>query len=133
MCKSDEIMKLCDQVREISYAIHLYHGSGYLEKVYQNALVHRLQEAGFRIMQQQPITIYDEDGTIIGEYFADIIVNDAILIELKVCKTLTNEHKSQLLHYLKATAIKHGMLINFGSYRFEVLKYIGKKFQSAGP
>lgn len=131
MDQIDDIMGLCDQVRELSYAIHLYHGNGYLEKVYENALVHRLRKAGFRIKQQQPITVCDEDGSVIGEYFADVIVNDVLLIELKACKTLTNEHKSQLLHYLKATAIKHGLLVNFGSYRFEVLKYIKNKLQIA--
>ena len=83
MGEIDDIMGLCDQVRELSYAIHLYHGNGYLEKVYENALVHRLRKAGFRIKQQQPITVYDEDGTVIGEYFADVIINDVLLIELK--------------------------------------------------
>ncbi len=120
----DDIMKLCDQVREISYAIHVYHGNGYLEKVYENALVQRLRKAGFRIKQQHPITILDEDGAVIGEYFADVVVNDVLLIELKACKTLANEHKAQVLHYLKATAIEHGLLINFGSYRFEIEKFI---------
>ena len=119
-----DIMKLCDQVREISYAIHLYHGNGYLEKVYENALVQRLRKAGFHIKQQHPITILDEDGTVIGEYFADVLVNDSLLIELKACKTLTNEHKAQVLHYLKATTIEHGLLVNFGSYRFEIEKFI---------
>lgn len=120
----DDIMKLCDKVRDISYAIHVYHGNGYLEKVYENALVHRLRKAGYRINQQHPITIHDEDGTLIGDYFADIVVNDCLLIELKACKTITNEHKSQVLHYLKATSIEHGMLVNFGSYKFEIQKFI---------
>lgn len=74
--------------------------------------------------QQQPIAIHDEDGTAIGDYFADIIVNDCLLIELKACKSLTTEHKSQVLHYLKATGIEHGLLINFGSYQFEIQKLI---------
>lgn len=119
-----DMFKLCDEVRETSYAIHVYHGNGYLEKVYENALVHRLRKAGFSVNQQQPMTIRDEDGTVLGEYFADVVVNGVLLIELKACKTLTHEHKSQLLHYLKATSIQHGMLINFGSFRFEVLKFV---------
>jgi len=120
----DDIIKLCDQVRETSYAVHLYHGNGYLEKVYENALVNRLRKAGFNIKQQHAIIIHDEDGSVIGDYFADVIVNDSLLIELKACKTLTNEHKSQVLHYLKATGIEHGLLINFGSYKFEIQKFI---------
>ena len=119
-----DILKVCDQVREIAYAIHVYHGNGYLEKVYENALAHRLRKAGFRVQQQMPITIYDEDGTSIGEYFADIVVNDVLLIELKACRTLINEHKAQVFHYLKATAIPHGLLVNFGSYKFEIQKCV---------
>jgi len=115
---------LCDKVRELSYAIHIYHGNGYLEKVYENALVHRLKKAGYKVAQQKAITIRDEDGTVIGEYFADIILADSLIIELKATKTLTNEHKSQLLHYLHATGIEHGLLINFGSYKFEIQKFI---------
>jgi GxxExxY protein len=128
---AEDIMRLCDQVREIAYAIHVYHGNGYLEKVYENALVHRLRKARFTIKQQHPITIRDEDGTVIGEYFADIIVNDILLIELKACKTLASEHKAQVLHYLKATGIEHGLIINFGSYRFEIQKLIQSKRNAA--
>lgn len=120
----DDINKLCDQMREIAYAIHVYHGNGYLEKVYENALVSRLRKAGFNVKQQRPITIRDEDDTIIGEYFADLIVNEGLLIELKVAKSLTKEHEAQVLHYLKATGIEHALLINFGSFKFEIQKFI---------
>lgn len=120
----EDIKILCDKVREIAYAIHVYHGNGYLEKVYENALVHRLRKAGFKLKQQHPITILDEDGTEIGYYFADILLENSLIIELKACRTLTNEHKSQLLHYLNATSIEHGLLINFGSYKFEIQKFI---------
>jgi len=119
-----DMLKLCDKVREIAYAIHVYHGNGYLEKVYENAMAHRLRMAGLRVVQQHPMTVRDEDGTTIGEYFADVVVNEVILIELKACRTLTNEHKSQVLHYLKATGLEHGLLINFGSYKFEIQKFI---------
>ena len=121
---TDEIMSLCDQVRETAYAIHVYHGNGYLEKVYENALVNRLRKAGVGVKQQYPITIQDEDGAVIGEYFADVMINDCLLVELKACKAITNEHKAQVLHYLKATGVEHGLLINFGSYRFEIKKFV---------
>ena len=120
----DAVKKLCDLVREVSYAIHVYHGNGYLEKVYENALVNRLRKAGLDVKQQFSITIHDEDGTVVGEYCADVIVNDCVLVELKACKALSNEHKAQLLHYMKAAGIEHGLLINFGAYRFEIQKFV---------
>ena len=121
---TDDIMLLCDQVRDTAYAIHVYHGNGYLEKVYENALVNRLRKSGVSVKQQHPITIQDEDGAVIGEYFADVVINDCLLVELKACKAITNEHKAQLLHYLKATGIAHGLLINFGAFRFEIKKFV---------
>jgi len=120
----DECMKMVEQVRETAYAIHVFHGNGYLEKVYENALSHRLRKIGLEVIQQKPITIRDEDGTIIGEYFADMVVNNSLVIELKACKAVHDEHRMQVLHYLKATEIEHGLLINFGSYRFEIQKFI---------
>ncbi|QHI70941.1 GxxExxY protein [Tichowtungia aerotolerans] len=124
----EKIKKLCDLVRETSYAIHKYHGTGHLEKVYENALVHRLQNAGLTVKQQQPLTVHDEDGTIIGEYFADIIIEDILIIELKACKTLADEHEAQVIGYLRSANIEHGLLINFGSYKFQIKKYILDKF-----
>ncbi len=118
-----DIMDLCDQVRETSYAIHEYHAHGHLEKVYENALAHRLRKAGLDVKQQCPLKVYDEDGTEIGDYFADLIVENCLLIELKAAKTLADEHKAQLLGYLRASGIEHGLLINFGSYKFQIQKY----------
>jgi GxxExxY protein len=119
-----EDMKLMvDQVREIAYAIHVYLGHGHLEKVYENALVHRLRKAGYQVRQQAPITVYDEDGTMIGEYYADLLVEDRLIIELKTAKDIAPEHEAQILGYLKATRIEHGLLINFGAYKFQIRKY----------
>lgn len=119
-----DIKALCDRVREVSYDIHWYHGHGHLEKVYENALVHRLRKAGLRVEQQFPITVYDEDGTIIGDYFADLFVEGQLVVELKTAKALSSEHEAQILGYLKSSRIEHGLLINFGSYKFEIKKYI---------
>ena len=117
------INQLCDIVRETAYAIHLYHSHGHLEKVYENALTHRLRKAGMEVKQQHPIQVYDEDGTIIGDYSADLLLDSRLLIELKACKTLANEHTAQLLGYLKSSRVEHGLLINFGSYQFQIKKY----------
>ncbi|MBP8801599.1 MAG: GxxExxY protein [Kiritimatiellae bacterium] len=115
--------ELCDIVRETAYAIHVYHGQGHLEKVYENALVHRLRKAGVVVMQQHPLTVYDEDGTVIGEYLADLFVDGRLIVELKACRALALEHVAQVLGYLKSARVEDGMLINFGSYRFEVRKF----------
>jgi GxxExxY protein len=118
-----EINNLCDKVRETAYAIHVYHGHGHLEKIYENALAHRLRKAGLRIGQQVPLQVLDEDGTALGDYFADLFVENELLIELKACKTLADEHTAQLLGYLKSSRRNHGLLINFGSYKFKIKKY----------
>lgn len=116
-------MKLCDRVRQTAFAIHKYLGHGHLEKVYENALTHRLRKAGLKVTQQHPLTVRDEDGTVLGEYFADLLVDDRLIIELKASKTLAPEHSAQLLGYLRAARLEHGLLINFGSYRFQIKKY----------
>ena len=118
-----DIKALCDQVRQTAYEIHVYHGHGHLEKVYENALAHRLTKAGLKVKQQQPINVYDEDGTLIGEYIADLLVEDVLIVELKTAKALAPEHKAQIIGYLKSARIEHGLLINFGSYKFEIRKF----------
>ncbi|GMV92041.1 MAG: hypothetical protein AMXMBFR82_18190 [Candidatus Hydrogenedentota bacterium] len=124
------INELCDIVRETSFAIHVYHGNGHLEKIYENALFHRLRKAGLTVRQQHPLTVFDEDGTVLGEYFADLVVEDRLIIELKACKQLTDEHVAQLLGYLKSSRIEHGLLTNFGSYKFQIKKYVMSSTES---
>src|SRR6266436_5126073 len=119
-----DLKALSDQVRQIAYDIHVYHGHGHLEKVYENALVHRLRKAGFEVKQQHPIKVYDEDGTLIGDYLADLLVEGVLILELKTAKTLAPEHQAQTLGYLKPARLEHGLLINFGSYKFEIRKFV---------
>ncbi len=127
----DEIFALCDRVRQISYEIHEYLGHGHLEKVYENALAHRLRKAGLRVSQQHPLAVFDADGSLIGDYLADLIVDGALLVELKACRALAPEHEAQLLGYLRASRIEHGLLVNFGSYRFQIRKFImSEQFQA---
>jgi GxxExxY protein len=118
-----DIKLLSDQIRQVAYDIHVYHGHGHLEKVYENALAHRLQKAGLDVKQQHPIKVYDEDGTLIGDYLADLMVEGALIIELKAAKALAAEHEAQILGYLKSARVEHGLLINFGSYKFEIRKF----------
>ncbi|MEY2429802.1 MAG: hypothetical protein QOJ40_2687 [Verrucomicrobiota bacterium] len=119
-----DIMELCDVVRQTAYDIHIYHGHGHLEKVYENALANRLRKMGFEVKQQHPLTVYDEDGTILGEYASDLLVDNRLILELKAVRTLVDEHIAQVLGYLKSARIEHGLLINFGSAKFEIKKYI---------
>jgi len=118
------INDLSTQVRQIAYDIHVYHSHGHLEKVYENALSHRLRKLGLETKQQHPIQVFDEDGTLIGDYLADLLVENQLIIELKTVRTLAPEHEAQVLGYLKSSRLEHGLLINFGSYRFEVRKFI---------
>ncbi|MBC2594675.1 GxxExxY protein [Ruficoccus amylovorans] len=118
------INELCDIVRETAFAIHRYLRNGHLEKVYENALTHRLTKQGLKVAQQHPLTVYDEDGTVLGEYFADLYVENLLFIELKAGKALADEHTAQLLGYLRAARIEHGLLINFGGPKLEIKKYI---------
>jgi GxxExxY protein len=118
-----DIKALCDEVRQIAYGIHVYHGHGHLEKVYENALAHRLVKAGLTVKQQYPVQVFDEDGTIIGEYIADLLIEDLLIVELKTARTLAPEHEAQIIGYLKSAGLEHGLLINFGSYKFELRKF----------
>jgi GxxExxY protein len=118
------INELCRFVRETAYAVHLYHGHGHLEKVYENALAHRLGKAGLNVKQQHPITVFDEDKTVIGEYFADLFIEGTLIAELKACRALVNEHTAQILGYLRSSQREHGLLMNFGSYKFQIRKYV---------
>ncbi len=86
----ENINDLCDVVRQTAFEIHAYHRNGHLEKVYENALVHRLRKRGLAVLQQHPLKVFDEDGTPLGEYFADLFVEDRLIVELKSCRTTTD-------------------------------------------
>ncbi len=118
-----EAKTICDRIRQIAYELHEYLGIGYLEKVYENALVHRLQLAGMNVSTQVPITVKDQDDFVIGEYVADMVV-DNIVVELKAVSALLPVHVAQTINYLKAMRLEHGMLINFGSERFQCRKLV---------
>ena len=96
-----------------AYKVHNTLGPGFLEKVYENALRIELEKAGFRVKQQQPINVV-YDGQIVGEYYADLWVNERVVVELKAALVLAKVHEVQLVNYLTATGINDGLLINFG-------------------
>ena len=94
---------------------HVYNtlGYGFLEKVYEHALTLELRARGLLVAIQHPITVWYK-GIPVGEYFADLLVNECISVELKSAVTLTDAHEAQLVNYLKATGIEVGLLLNFG-------------------
>lgn len=120
----ERIKHLCDVIRETSYEIHRYLRSGHLEKIYENALAHRLRKKGLNLEQQYQLNVYDEDGTPLGVFYADLFVENCLIVELKACKTLADEHIAQLFGYLRASRLEHGLLINFGAQRLQINKYI---------
>ncbi len=95
------------------YNVYNQLGYGFLEKVYENALMIELKKLGLKAEHQKPIKVY-YDKQIIGDYFADIIVEDVVILELKAIKSIISEHETQLVNYLKATNIEVGLLLNFG-------------------
>lgn len=94
---------------------HVYNtlGYGFLEKVYENALAHELRKRGLRLVQQAPIKVF-YDGVVVGEYFADMLVNDLVMLELKCAVTIAPEHEAQTVNYLKSTKVEVGLILNFG-------------------
>lgn len=123
MKAKDDVFRLSDVIRETSFALHQYLRHGHLEKVYENGLAYRLLKAQLKIEQQYPLKVYDEDGTVLGEYFADLFVESKLIVELKACKALAPEHTAQLLGYLRACHIEHGLLVNFGAPKLQIKKY----------
>lgn len=104
---------LTDQIIKAFYNVYSTLSYGFLEKVYENAFVLELQQMGLQVSQQHSIKVY-YNGTQVGDYFADIVVENLVIIELKAAETLCDAHEAQLLNYLKAIEIEVGLLFNFG-------------------
>jgi GxxExxY protein len=111
MMKDDEIT---EKIIACAYAVHNALGAGFLEKVYENALVIKIRKAGLEAAQQLPIHVYYENE-IVGDFFADLLVANRIIIEVKAVENLLKKHEVQLVNYLAATRKDTGLLINFGS------------------
>jgi GxxExxY protein len=105
--------ELSDKIIKVFYEIHNELGYGFSEKIYQKAFGIALRQIGLKVDEQVPIKVYFR-GQEVGEYFADMIVNDLILLELKAVAHIIEEHEAQLLNYLKSTQIEVGYLMNFG-------------------
>jgi GxxExxY protein len=109
---------LCGQVIGAAMKVHSALRPGFLESVYQNALMWELQKSGFKVDAQRPITVH-YDGQVVGVFTADILVNDSLILELKANQLVGKANEVQLVNYLVATGIDEGLLLNFGAERLE--------------
>jgi len=98
-------------------------GPGFLEKVYENALIKELVDRGLRVKNQAPINVYYKEDCV-GEYFADLLVEDKVIVELKTVERIEKIHEAQLLNYLKATGIRVGLLVNFRHGKAEIKRLV---------
>lgn len=105
--------ELTGSILKLFYEVYNELGYGFLEKVYQNALYNELKNNGFDVESQKQIKVYYKNVEV-GEYYADLIVNDKVILELKATESITEAHEFQLLNYLKSTNIEVGLLLNFG-------------------
>jgi len=98
-------------------------GNGFLEKVYENALAHELRKSGLSVEQQKSIKV-NYDGIVVGDYVADLLVQDMVLVELKAVKSLDDIHLAQCLNYLRATGLKVCLLANFGTPKVQIKRIV---------
>lgn len=124
MAGKDPVFVVCDQVRETAFALHQFLGPGHLEGIYRKGLLYRLQKQGLVASERHELCVRDEDGTELGSLEADLYIDFPLIIEIKAAKAIADEHIAQLLGYLKASRIEHGLLINFGAARLQIRKYI---------
>jgi len=117
-------LQLADTIRQTAFEAHTYLRHGHNEKVYENSLRNRLRRKNLKVDQQLPLCVRDEDGSILGEFTADLVVNDEFIVELKAVRALADDHTAQVLGYLRASRLEHAMLINFGAPKIQFHKYI---------
>ena len=118
-----DMFNLCDRVRETAFELQSFLRHGHAEKVYENGLAHRLEKQGLQVDRQVALEVRDEDGTVLGSFVADLLVEGELVVELKAIRALGNEHTAQILGYLRAARLEHGLLINFGAPKLQVRKF----------
>lgn len=123
MSKEYPDLELTRTIIGAAFEVHNVLGAGFLEKVYRNALAKELRLQEFKVEVEVRLPVYYKDE-LVGDYYADIIVNERVILELKALSSLTSEHEAQLLNYLKATGHKVGLLLNFGTRKVQVKRKI---------
>ena len=120
---ADRLNALSERIIGCAFTVANTLGIGFLEKVYENALAHELRKTGFTVAQQRGITV-TYDGTVVGEYAVDLLVEESVLVELKAVKTLDDIHQAQCLNYLRASGMQLCLLLNFGKPRLEIRRIV---------
>lgn len=121
--RRENLDRITEAVIGCAYTVIATLGSGFLEKVYENALVHELRKIGITVLQQHSIKVlYDQ--VEVGDYVADLLVENQVLVELKAIKAIDDVHRAQCMNYLKATGHSVCLLINFGSSKLEVKRIV---------
>jgi GxxExxY protein len=120
---SMDINDVTYQINGAVFEVNRILGSGFLEKVYENALIVELRKRSLQVEAQVPIKVKYK-GEVVGDYFADLIVEEQVIIELKTVENLQNIHEAQLINYLKATGIKIGLLVNFRGTKAEIKRMV---------
>ena len=119
--EAPEAYDLSGQVIGLAMKVHSTLGPGFLESVYQNALIWELRKSGFKSEAERPISVF-YDGQTVGAFTADVLVNGLLIVELKASQSLAKAHEVQLVNYLVATGLDEGPLLNFGADRLEFKK-----------
>ena len=121
--RREQLDLITEKIIGCCYTVATALGNGFLEKVYENALTHELRKSGLVVAQQYPVKVI-YDGTEVGDYIADIFVENSVLVELKAVKALDNVHRAQCLNYLKATGVSVCLLVNFGTPKIEIRRIV---------
>jgi GxxExxY protein len=122
MIDEARLNEITQQIIGAAFKVSNALGCGFLEKVYENALAHELRKSGLRVAQQHPVPVY-YDGVQVGDFFADLLVEDEVLVELKAARAFDPAHEAQCLNYLTATGKVICLLLNFGKPRVEVKRF----------
>ncbi len=115
--------KITETIIGCAFKVSTTLGAGFLEKVYENALVIELNDAGLKSEQQKPLPVTYR-GSIVGDYYADILVEDQVILEIKAAKAIDEIHQAQLINYLKATGIHTGLIVNFGTPKLGIKRMV---------
>ncbi len=118
-----ELNEITAEIINSAYKVANRLGTGFMEKVYENALAYELRKCGLRVAQQSAVRIL-YDGTNIGDYYADLLVEGSVTVELKAVRALDEIHMAQCLNYLKATGLKICLLINFGTPKVQIKRLV---------
>jgi GxxExxY protein len=120
---ADMLNALSERIIGCAFTVANGLGSGFLERVYENALAHELRKAGLTVAQQQGVSVIYDD-VIVGEYAADLLVEAAVVVELKAVRALDDIHQAQCMNYLRATGLQLCLLLNFGKPRLEIRRIV---------